>query len=141
MTFEPNTQAIMSLWTKQTLINRKLDATLGAIHGMGFTEYMVLQHLLAAPNHMLRRIDLAQQLGRSASGVTKMLNPMEKIGLVSKELNPRDARVSLVKLTATGKKLFDQATQTVNQTAEQLLQRIKPDQTNELLQLLHAIDI
>lgn len=136
---KPQAMTLIELWTKSNLINRKLDATLGSIHGIGFTEYMVLFHLVEAPNQVLRRIDLAYLLGRSASGITKMLSPMEKIGLVAKEINPRDARVSLVKTTATGNKIFQQASQTINQTAAQLLSRIDSTNITDLLKLLEAI--
>ena len=54
-----------------------------------------------ASTHSLKRIDLAEQVGLSASGVTRMLLPMEKIGLISKEEGARDARVSLVQALAT----------------------------------------
>ncbi len=131
---------LIELWTKSTLINRKLDATLGSIHGIGFTEYMVLFHLSDAPNHVLRRIDLAHLLGRSASGITKMLSPMEKIGLVSKEVNPRDARVSLVKITANGLDIFKQASDTFNNTAESILGDIKPSNIKHLLALLQSMN-
>ncbi len=136
----PTSSTLVELWTKSTLITRKLDATLGAIHGIGFAEYMVLRHLTQAPNQLLRRIDLAHLLGRSASGITKMLNPMEKIGLVSKEVNPRDARVSLVKITTTGQQVFNEASKSLNQTADHILGRVKPPQVNDLLSLLQALN-
>lgn len=135
----PQVMTVIELWTKSNLINRKLDATLGSIHGIGFTEYMVLCHLNEAPNQVLRRIDLARLLGRSASGITKMLNPMEKIGLVAKEINPRDARVSLVKTTKTGNKVYQQASQTINLSAAQLLSRIDTANITDLLGLLEVI--
>lgn len=50
----------------------------------------------------MRRIDLADSVGLSPSAVTRLLAPMEKPGLVEKEANPRDARVSLVKLSTAG---------------------------------------
>ncbi len=65
-----------------------------------------MDRLYQAADEAMRRIDLAESVGLSASGVTRLLLPMQKIGLVQKEQNPRDARVSLVKLTETGKQIF-----------------------------------
>ncbi|MDZ7871614.1 MAG: MarR family transcriptional regulator [Rheinheimera sp.] len=46
-----------------------------------------------------RRSDLVELVGLSPSGITRLLLPLEKIGRVEKERNPRDARVSLVILS------------------------------------------
>ena len=64
---------VKSLWRKTADVSRKLDNSLGAVHGIGLTEYMVLDILAQAPQGALRRIDLAEELGRTASGVTRLL--------------------------------------------------------------------
>ena len=71
---------------------------------------MLLNSLFDSPNKTMTRIDLAESIGRTASGVTKMLRPMEKIGLIQKEVGARDARVSLVKISKAGERLFKDAT-------------------------------
>ena len=48
-------------------------------------------------------------MGLSPFGITRHLNPMEKIGLIGKEQNPRDARVSLVALSSPGKRVYAEA--------------------------------
>lgn len=87
-------------------------------HGIGFTEYLVLRHLYQSPSQKLRRIDLADKVGLSASGVTRLLNPMEKVGLVAKEEALRDARVSLVALTEAGKRIFEESDVSLAAAAE-----------------------
>lgn len=133
------TKAIVSLWNQNNLIVKSLDATLGAIHGIGFSEYMVLHQLVNSPHNMLRRVDLANLLGRSASGITKMLNPMEKIGLVSREKNLRDARVSLVKVTKAGIQSYQQTCETINQTTLKFFNGMNPTETADLDKLLNAM--
>jgi len=134
------TAAVINLWMSSTSISRKIDLRLGAIHGIGFTEYMVLFHLMNAPNNVQRRIDLADAIGRTASGVTRMLLPMEKIGLVTKESNPRDARVSLVKVTAAGEKVFHDASTTLNEESKHRLRRVDSQGINDLLEIFNAIN-
>lgn len=51
----------------------------------------------------MRRIDLADAIGLTASGITRLLLPMEKIGLVKRESHDGDARVSYVSITPAGK--------------------------------------
>lgn len=84
----------------QTSLSRRLDAKLG---GISFTELIILYHLSQADEQKMRRIDLAEKVGLTASGITRLLLPMEKIGLVSKEANEHDARVSFVVLAPGGK--------------------------------------
>lgn len=128
-----------SLWLKSAVISKHLDNSLGAIHGIGLAEYMVLLNLMKAPNHALRRIDIAEALARTASGITRMLMPMEKIGLVSKETNARDARVSLVKITPAGEDLFRNATVTLDAKSQSLLRNIDSESADTMLALLQSI--
>ncbi|MBV1879100.1 MAG: MarR family transcriptional regulator [Pseudomonadales bacterium] len=128
-----------SLWLNSAVISKHLDHSLGVIHGIGLTEYMVLLNLMQAPHHALRRIDLAEALARTASGITRMLIPMEKIGLVEKATSERDARVSLVKITPAGEEIFGNASLTLEDKSASLLKGLDNGQVNTLLQLLNTI--
>lgn len=130
---------IKSLWLKSTLINKHLNNSLGYVHGIGFSEYMVLNSLIESPNKTMTRIDLAESIGRTASGVTKMLQPMEKIGLIQKESGARDARVSLVKISKAGERLFKDATTSLEQNSMQILSNLNKKQTSEFLSCLDLL--
>ena len=134
------TSAIISLWLSSTSLTKKVDLNLGAIHGIAFTEYLVLQHLMNMPNKVARRIDLAESMERSASAITKMLAPMEKIGLIEKQANPRDARESLVRMSETGEKIFLDASETLEQRSKVLLQRLDKVQLNNLVEILELLN-
>ena len=112
---------IINMWSVNSLISKKLDASLGSVHGIGLTEYMVLFHLNNSHNKSMRRIDLASSIGLTASGITRIVSPMEKIGLVMKEQNPRDARVSLVKITASGEEILSDSMLSIEQSTKRLL--------------------
>jgi DNA-binding MarR family transcriptional regulator len=99
---------VISIINMQSKIQRRIGAALSP-HGIGLSEYLVLNQLCVATNQKMRRSDLAEKVGLSPSGVTRLLNPMEKIGLIIKEENPRDARVSLVALSEAGKQLIEDA--------------------------------
>lgn len=130
MTIETRS-VIKSLWLKSTLINKQLNNSLGYVHGIGLSEYMVLNSLIDSPNKTMARIDLAESIGRTASGVTKMLLPMEKIGLIQKEAGARDARVSLVKISKAGERVFKDATTSLEQNSKSLLSNLSSKQIGE----------
>jgi DNA-binding MarR family transcriptional regulator len=105
-TTEPLTPALetaLRLVRAQAALVKRFDSTLSGLHGVSFADLMVLFQLGRARGGRMRRVDLAQALGLSASGVTRGLIPLERIGLVVREPDPRDARVAYAALTATGR--------------------------------------
>ena len=107
MTKYKEDELVMSIINLHSKIQKRIGGAL-SLHGVGLSEYLVLHQLFIAPNQKMRRVDLAEQVGLSPSGVTRLLNPMEKIGLIEKEDNPRDARVSLVALSIAGKRVYEE---------------------------------
>ena len=95
---------IVSMAKAQTVLSRRLDAKLG---GLSLNEFIILFELAGADGK-LRRIDLAERIGLTASGVTRLLLPMEKIGLIKREVNKEDARSSFVVLATGGKRKFEE---------------------------------
>ncbi len=106
MSRNPSLTFFLALAKTNAVLSRRFDAGLG---GLGFGEFAILWHLSQADGHKLRRIDLAEKIGLTASGVTRMLLPMEKIGLVKREANPLDARVSYVLIARGGKQKLEEA--------------------------------
>lgn len=127
-------QLIMMLSFIQSRMVKRIDQQL-SIHGISFTELMVMKSLYQAPNKTMRRIELAQEVNLTASGVTRLLLPMEKIHLVEKDINPRDARVSLVKLTKTGEELFRDAMVGFEESSEHLLSQLTDKQITKFIEL------
>jgi DNA-binding MarR family transcriptional regulator len=115
-------------------LQRKIDGQL-SVHGISFTEYQIMHYLANTPEQTMRRIELAECVGISASGVTRLLAPMEKNHLVEKRSNPRDARVSLVKLSNTGATLFEHASVSFSHCAEDLTSPLSSKQLETLIEL------
>ena len=135
MMYTPTMQLVMALNSLQSKLLRKIDLGL-SLHGISFTEFLVLHHLDTAPSKTLRRIDLAEAVGLSASGVTRLLSPMEKLHLVEKASNPRDARVSLVRLSATGAQVLENALVSFRESTESLFQGLDATQIAKLHELI-----
>jgi DNA-binding MarR family transcriptional regulator len=83
-------------------IVRELDADLQAAHGLPLSSYEVLLSLAAAPERRLRMIELAEALIVSQSGVTRLVDRLERSGLVRRERCPTDARGLFAVLTDAG---------------------------------------
>jgi DNA-binding MarR family transcriptional regulator len=110
---------LMNLAKIQAVTARRFDSL--SLHGIGFNDFLILYLLQQAPGEKLRRIDLADKIGLTASGITRMLLPMEKTGLIAREANERDARVSYVVLTTTGRQLYEDARETANAIAKEII--------------------
>ncbi|WOJ95962.1 MarR family transcriptional regulator [Congregibacter brevis] len=113
-------KTLVDLWLASERLSARIDHNLGAVHGIGYVEFMVLYQLARSTDLRMRRVDLANAIGRTASGVTRLLKPMEKIGLVARDVSDRDARVSLVKITETGLGRLDEALSTMNELGGRL---------------------
>ncbi|WPO90315.1 MarR family winged helix-turn-helix transcriptional regulator [Chryseobacterium sp. HR92] len=115
----------------QSVIARKFDSL--SVHGLGFNDFVILYILNSSSESKMRRIDLAEKTGLTASGVTRLLNPLEKIGLIARETNERDARVSYVVITSNGKKIFEEA----KRSAEHITKEILSSKKNKSLKMVN----
>jgi DNA-binding MarR family transcriptional regulator len=129
---------ILQLAKFQAITSRKIDGGL-SVHGLGLNDFMVLYYLTHAPEGKLRRVDLAEKMGVTASGVTRMLAPMEKIGLVTREANKHDARISYVVLAPGGKRLFKESLKTMGYVAKELFPITKTKKIEQLTDLFTEI--
>jgi DNA-binding MarR family transcriptional regulator len=118
-----NLAAVLDLALARALVIRDVDADLGTFHGLSLSDFAILRELDAAPGQRLRRVELAERLGVTPSGVARQLAPLERIGLVARESHARDARLALVVLTDTGARVFREALPTADESAARALSR------------------
>src|SRR5499427_820713 len=102
----------------------RVDAQLGALHGLGLSDFAALHHLAEAPGGRLRRVDLAQRLAVTPSGVTRLLGPLERRGIVTRETDGHDARATYAVLTRSGRTLAHNAAATLSVIAEGILKSL-----------------
>ncbi|MCL1066051.1 MarR family transcriptional regulator [Shewanella olleyana] len=123
--------ALMAISSALGRFNKKMDRVL-SVHGISFTDFQVLEQLAQSPNQVMSRIELAEATNLTASGITRLLLPMEKVHLVEKEKNNRDARVSLVKLTTTGNEVYQNALVTSQNFSDNTMQYLTAKQVEQL---------
>lgn len=99
----------LSLAKAHAALMRRFDGRFATLHGISFGDFVLLLHLSRAPGGKLRRVDLAEAVGLTASAVTRSLIPLERIGLVTRQRDLRDARVGYAVITKAGQRILHEA--------------------------------
>jgi DNA-binding MarR family transcriptional regulator len=123
-------------------ITRELSAQLQREHGLTLNDYEVLLHLSHAENQSLRRVDLAERVVLTASGITRLLEGLEASGYVCKRNCASDARVTYAKLTDAGASKLRQAAKTHLRGVDELfLGRYSGSELATLAELLARLPV
>src|SRR3954462_3663631 len=83
-------------------LSKALDAELEAEHGLPLTSYEVLLYLADAEGEKMRMCDLASSVILSRSGLTRLVDRLERDGLLVRESCASDPRGAFAKLTPAG---------------------------------------
>jgi DNA-binding MarR family transcriptional regulator len=102
----PQASAELSVWAQllrgHSGLTRELSAKLLEEHGLTINDFEVLLVLYRAEDRQMRRVDLADAVVLSPSGITRLLEGLQKQGYVEKRSCDTDARVSYAGLTDAG---------------------------------------
>jgi DNA-binding MarR family transcriptional regulator len=98
----PEIQAWVALLRAHAASTRRFNAELVAEHGLTLNDYEVLLHLSRAEDRRLRRVDLAERVLLTPSGITRLLEGLERNGYVERASCESDARVTYAQLTDDG---------------------------------------
>ncbi len=85
-----------------TTLVRDLDAELRAAHGLPLTSFEVMNWLAYAPGRRIRMSVLADSVLLSLSGITRLVERLERDGLVMREPSAEDRRGAYAILTEAG---------------------------------------
>lgn len=88
---------------------KRLDAALEQAHGLPMTSYEVLQHLEDANGGRMRMCELAEQAQLSRSGLTRLVDRLERDGLIERCSCEYDARGAYACLTNVGRERLQEA--------------------------------
>ncbi|MGP4023956.1 MarR family winged helix-turn-helix transcriptional regulator [Actinomadura sp. 3N407] len=122
----------------QAQISRRLQADLLAHHDLALASYDVLMHLGEAPGGRLRMNDLADRVLLSRSGLTRLVDRLEREGLVARQSCTSDARGLYAVLTSAGRARLAEAAPTYRQgVREHMLSRLDE---SDLRTFQHILD-
>ena len=85
---------------------KELDAELVAKHKLSLSAYEVLLFLADAPDGQMRMSDLADSVLLSRSGLSRLVDRLERAGLVQREQCESDARGLNAVITPAGRRKF-----------------------------------
>ena len=100
---ERELRAWRGLLRTHALLVKRLDAELEAEHNLALTSYEVLLHLSNAEEHRMRMCDIAESVLLSRSGLTRLVDRLERDGLVARVSCAHDARGAFATLTDSGR--------------------------------------
>jgi len=113
------------------LLMRRFES--GLPGGIGFNDFMILYHLHLSSDGKMRRVDLADKLGVTTSGITRMVAPLEKLGIVKREESKHDGRVVYVTLAPGGRRLFSEALESADYNSQKIIPTERAREYQELV--------
>lgn len=114
-------------------LTKALDAELEAEHGLQLSSYEVLLRVAGAEDQRMRMCDLAESVILSRSGLTRLVDRLERDGLVARESCPSDARGSFARLTPAGREKLDVARRThLSGIRARFVDRLTPEELDAL---------
>ena len=108
----PEIQTWVALLRAHATSIRRFNAELVSEHGLTLNDYEVLLRLSRAEGRRLRRVDLAGQVLLTPSGITRLLEGLERCGYVERASCASDARVTYAQLTDEGEAKLREAAET-----------------------------
>jgi DNA-binding MarR family transcriptional regulator len=118
-------------------ITRRLEHELLTEQDIPLASYDVLLQLAEAPGNHLRMTDLADRVLLSRSGLTRLVDRLEKDGLVTRASCPGDARGTNAVLTEAGRDRLRAAAPThLRGVAEHVTDRLTADELEQLKGLM-----
>lgn len=111
-----------------------------AEHGLSLVEFEVLVRLARSPESRLRMTDLAAQTSLTTSGITRVVDRLERDGLVRRDACPTDRRISYAVVTEAGRTRLDAILPGHLEVIDRWLTGLlSPQQLQELLSALRVI--
>lgn len=109
-------------------------------HRLSAVEFEVLMRLARSPGSRLRMTDLAGQTSLSTSGVTRVVDRMDRDGLVCREACPSDRRSSFAVITPAGRQRLEEVLPGHLALVQQwFIGQLSPDQLTGMLESLRTI--
>src|ERR1039457_1860783 len=106
---EGELRAWRGLLRAHACLAKRLDTELEQAHGLPMTSYEVLHHLEDSSGGRMRMCDLAEQAQLSRSGLTRLVDRLEREELLERCSCEHDARGSYACLIETGRERLEEA--------------------------------
>ena len=134
----PVQEAVLSIKRTAALLELRL-AELLRPYGVTPTQYNVLRILRGAGADGLPRCEVQGRLVAPVADTTRLLDRLEKMGLVSRARNTEDRRVVTSKITARGLALLDKVAAPLRQFEENEVGQVSDARLRTLIGVLDEV--
>ncbi|MCW2666232.1 MAG: transcriptional regulator, MarR family [Frankiales bacterium] len=122
------------------VVTRRLEHELVAEHDLPLASYDVLVQLSESPDRRLRMTELAERVLLSRSGLTRLVDRLQREGLVERQACPEDARGTLAALTDSGLERLRAAWPThLRGVSEHVTSKLSAEEVEQLRRLLSRL--
>ena len=130
--------AVLNLLVASGVLRDKIDSIFGA-EGLTGPQYNVLRILRGAQPDGFARCEIAQRLVERAPDVTRLIDRLERQGLVARDRSSADRRRSVTRITDKGLQLIDRMEPAMNALDRWLEERLSLRDRNELSRILELL--
>jgi DNA-binding MarR family transcriptional regulator len=134
----PAEEAVVALFRTADLVRRRLAREVEP-RGLTLQQYNVLRILRGAGAAGLPTLEIAGRMIEEAPGVTRLLDRLERKGLVARERCPADRRQVTCRITRAGLAILRGLDAAMPRAAESALAGLDARRTRELIHLMDAV--
>ena len=131
-------ECLVSLLRTTDVLRRSLTRVVEP-HGITLQQYNVLRILRGAGDAGLPTLEIAARMIEQAPGITRLLDRLDRKGLVRRERCPQDRRQVLCHLTPAGGRLLARLDASVDRSDREGLATLSPSDLRALLRLLDRV--
>jgi DNA-binding MarR family transcriptional regulator len=137
---EEEMDAWRGLLRAHSSLAKRLDSALEGLHGLPLRAYEVLNYVQDTPQGKMRMCDLAERAQLSRSGLTRLVDRMERDGLLTRCSCEHDARGAYACLTEAGRERLGDARGThLGVVREHFLSRFSERELSTLTEMWNRI--
>ncbi len=132
-------EAVIALWIAADHVRRPFE-TLLAQHGeLTLQQYNVLRILRGAGERGLPTLDIAERMIERTPGITRLVDRLEKKGLVERQRSTEDRRQVVVRLTRAGRDTLAPIDRAIDKLDAEVLGKLTQTELKQLLKLLERV--
>src|SRR3954469_24508840 len=135
----PQERAVLGLMRTSRAIEESWRSYLKRSESISVSQYNILRILRGARPSVIRSSDIADRMIYRDPDVTRLVDRLSKQGLVSREQDPEDRRVVLVRITDAGLALLARLDQPADRYTKSVMAGLSPDRLRQLCSLLDEV--
>lgn len=136
----PAQEALLNILVTSSWVLGELSALM-APFGITPTQYNVLRILRGSHPGKLTCTEIGRRMLDRTPDVTRLLNRLERAGLITRNRSHQDKRVVEVGITEKGLELLARMQPVVDEAQERLMSRLSPEELRQLSELLDRLRV